>query len=91
VLQGIGMGAQASVMSAAIARFAPASRRGTAFGIFNASYGLAWLAGSSLLGMLYDWSLPALVAVSVLLQIAALALLWRVSWAPPDRPTNRKA
>jgi predicted MFS family arabinose efflux permease len=91
VLWGVGMGAQASVMRAAIARFAPASRRGTAFGIFNASYGLAWFAGSSLLGMLYDWSVPALVAVSVLLQIAALALLWRVSWAPPDRLATRKA
>jgi predicted MFS family arabinose efflux permease len=39
VLWGIGMGAQASVMRAAIARLAPASQRGTAYGIFNAAYG----------------------------------------------------
>jgi hypothetical protein len=47
------MGAQASVMRAAIAPLAPASQRGTAYGIFNAAYGLAWFAGSSLLGALY--------------------------------------
>jgi predicted MFS family arabinose efflux permease len=89
VLWGIGMGAQASVMRAAIMPLAPASQRGTAYGIFNAAYGLAWFAGSSLLGVLYDWSLPALAAISVLLQIAALALLWRVSWSPPQRPASR--
>ncbi|MGH6845418.1 MAG: MFS transporter, partial [Methylocella sp.] len=91
VLWGIGMGAQASVMRAAIAPLAPAAQRGTAYGIFNAAYGLAWFAGSTLLGVLYDWSMPALAAVSVLLQGAAVALLWRVSWSPPGRPATRRA
>jgi len=91
VLWGIGMGAQASVMRAAIALLAPASQRGTAYGIFNAAYGLAWFAGSSLLGVLYDWSVPALAAVSVLLQGAALAVLWRVLRSPPERPATRGA
>ncbi|MFZ0495591.1 MAG: MFS transporter, partial [Methylocella sp.] len=85
VLWGIGMGAQASVMRAAIAAIAPASQRGTAYGIFNAAYGVAWFAGSSLLGVLYDWSVPALAAVSFLLQGAAMAILWRVWQAAPDR------
>jgi MFS family permease len=85
VLWGIGMGAQASVMRAAIAPLAPASHRGTAYGIFNAVYGLAWFAGSSLLGVLYDWSVPVLAAVSVLLQGVALAILWRVWQAAPHR------
>jgi MFS family permease len=78
VLWGIGMGAQASVMRAAIAKLAPAFQRGSAYGIFNATYGLAWFAGSSLLGVLYDWSVAALAGVSVLLQGAALVLLWRL-------------
>jgi MFS family permease len=82
---GIGIGAQASVMRAAIAPLAPASQRGTAYGIFNAAYGLAWFAGSSLLGLLYDWSVPALAAVSVVLQGAALVILWRGWQAAPDR------
>jgi hypothetical protein len=47
---GVGMGAQESVMRAAIAQIAPPERRGTAYGIFNALYGAAWFAGSVLLG-----------------------------------------
>ena len=83
---GIGMGAQASVMRAVIAPLAPASKRGTAYGIFNAVFGLAWFAGSSLLGVLYDWSVPALAGVSVLLQGAALVVLWRVLQPRPNNP-----
>jgi MFS family permease len=78
-LWGVGMGAQESVMRAAIAQIAPAERRGTAYGVFNALYGAAWFAGSVLLGALYDWSVPTLVAASMLLQAAALpVLLWLV-------------
>lgn len=77
VLWGVGMGAQESIMRAAIAGFAPADRRGTAYGIFNAVYGVAWFAGSVALGALYDRSIMALVVASVLLQVAALpVLLW---------------
>lgn len=78
ILWGVGMGAQESVMRAAIAQLVPAQRRGTAYGIFNAAYGFAWFAGSALLGILYDQSVLALVVASVLLQGAALPILWRV-------------
>ncbi len=81
VFWGIGMGAQSSVMRAAIAPFAPASMRGTAYGIFNAVYGFCWFAGSSLLGILYEWSLAALAATSLLLQIAAVGILLLVARA----------
>jgi MFS-type transporter involved in bile tolerance (Atg22 family) len=70
------MGAQESVMRAAIAQIAPAERRGTAYGIFNAIYGVAWFAGSVLLGVLYDRSVLALVGVAMLLQVMALPILW---------------
>ena len=75
-LWGVGMGAQESIMRAAIARFTPAERRGTAYGVFNALYGVAWFAGSVLLGALYDRSVVALVAASVLFQLTAVPLLW---------------
>jgi MFS family permease len=78
VLWGIGMGAQESVMRAAIAALAPTSRRGTAYGLFNAAYGAAWFAGSVLLGVLYDWSILALVVASVAMQILAIPVLLRV-------------
>ncbi|MFH1876163.1 MAG: MFS transporter [Candidatus Omnitrophota bacterium] len=41
-LWGIGMGAQESIMRAAIADMVPSVRRGSAYGIFNTGYGLFW-------------------------------------------------
>ena len=77
-LWGIGMGAQESSMRAAVADMSPAARRGAAYGIFNTGFGLAWFAGSVLLGVLYDASIPALVAVSVALQVAAIPLFFHL-------------
>jgi MFS family permease len=74
VLWGIGMGAQESIMRAAVAELTPAERRGHAYGLFNMLFGVAWFAGSALMGWLYDVSLPALIAFSVALQGAALPL-----------------
>jgi MFS family permease len=75
ILWGIGMGAQESVMRAAVGSMVPAERRGTAYGIFNAGYGLAWFLGSALMGILYEISLPAMVAFSVLAQLLSLPFL----------------
>jgi MFS-type transporter involved in bile tolerance (Atg22 family) len=78
-LWGVGMGAQESIMRAAVAGMVPAARRGTAYGVFNTGYGLLWFAGSALMGMLYDVSLPALIVFSVLAQLLAVPVLFRVS------------
>jgi hypothetical protein len=75
VLWGIGLGAQESILRAAVARLAPAARRGTAFGLFNTVYGIAWFVGSAALGVLYDRALPALIVLSVGLQALALVAL----------------
>jgi MFS family permease len=79
VLWGIGMGAQESILRAAVAGMVPAERRGTAYGLFNTGYGLCWFAGSALMGLLYDQSLPALIGVSVALQLVAVITLVLVS------------
>jgi len=71
---GVGTGAQDSIMRATVSRLAPQQRRATAFGIMNAIYGLAWFAGSVLLGVLYDRSIVAVVLASMLLQAAALPI-----------------
>ena len=76
---GLGTGAQDSVMRATISRLAPQRRRATAFGIMNAVYGVAWFAGSVLLGVLYDLSLVAVVLTSALLQAAALPIFVRLA------------
>ncbi len=75
-LWGVGMGAHESVMRAAVSDMAPDDRRGSAFGTFNAVFGVCWFAGSAVLGILYDHSVRALVVVSVVAQIAALPFLF---------------
>jgi MFS family permease len=77
-LWGVGMGAQESIMRAALADMVPPHRRGTAYGLFNASYGLFWFLGSAAIGLLYDRSIPALIVFAVALQLAAVSVLWRV-------------
>jgi MFS family permease len=79
VLWGIGMGAQESILRAAIAGMVPRDRRGTAYGVFNAAYGLAWFLGSAAMGRLYDASVPGVVALSLALQLAALPALFVVA------------
>ncbi|MGC8641657.1 MAG: MFS transporter [Isosphaeraceae bacterium] len=79
ILWGIGMGAQESILRAAIAAMIPGDRRATAYGLFNTGFGLSWFAGSALMGFLYDTSLTALIGFSVAIQLLALPLLWRVA------------
>jgi len=74
-LWGIGMGAQESIMRAAVANMVPADRRGTAYGVFNTGYGIFWFAGSALMGYLYDISIPWLVAFSVGVQLVSIPIL----------------
>ncbi len=77
VLWGIGMGAQESVMRAAVGGLVSADKRGTAYGLLNAGYGLAWFLGSALMGLLYDIDLRALVVFSMAMQLASIPLfLW---------------
>lgn len=74
-LWGVGMGAQSSVMKAAIADLVPTNRLGFAFGIFNTAFGLFWFAGSVLMGVLYDVSVPALIVFSVVAQLISIPIL----------------
>lgn len=75
ILWGIGMGAQESVLRAMIANLVPQNKRGTAFGTFNALYGLFWFFGSVAIGYFYDFSIPLLIAFSFLTQVLALILM----------------
>lgn len=73
-LWGIGMGAQESILKAAVTSMVPKTSRATGYGIFECSFGVFWFLGSWLLGVLYDVSLPAMIAVSVTAQLAAIPL-----------------
>ncbi|HUB67972.1 MAG TPA: MFS transporter [Candidatus Methylacidiphilales bacterium] len=72
LLWGLGMGAQDSMLKAVLAGVTPPERRGAAFGLFDTGFGLAWFAGSAAMGLLYDQSITALIAFSVVLQLLAL-------------------
>lgn len=76
VLWGIGMGGQESIMRAAVAGMITPDRRGSAYGVFNSGFGLAWFAGSAIMGILYDFSITALVVFSVAAQLAAVPVFY---------------
>ncbi len=72
VFWGIGTGVQESIIPAAVARMVSKDRRASAFGIFTGGYGVAWFAGSTVIGVLFGISLPAVVAFAVVSEVAAL-------------------
>jgi MFS family permease len=90
ILWGVGMGAQESVMRAVVASMTPPDRRGTAYGILNAVFGVAWFIGSVLLGVVYDHSVVAVVVLSFALQLLAVpfpaAVMLRSSIHADGRP-----
>ena len=71
---GIGLGAQESIMRAAIAGMSPVQRRGTAYGVFNTIFGIFWFIGSLTMGILYDISILYLVIFSMVAQLASVPL-----------------
>jgi predicted MFS family arabinose efflux permease len=75
ILWGMGMGAQDSCLKAVLSVVIPSEKRSTAFGIFDTGFGVAWFAGSAIMGLLYEKSIPALVIFSVALQLLALPVL----------------
>ena len=79
VLWGIGMGAQESIIKAALAEMVPRNRRATGYGVFNTGFGLFWFLGSALMGILYDFSLWSLIFFSVIIQLSAIPIFFRIS------------
>ncbi|MCI7779348.1 MAG: MFS transporter [Clostridiales bacterium] len=73
-LWGIGMGAQESILKAAVTSMVPKTSRATGYGIFEFAFGVFWFLGSWLLGVLYDVNITAMIAVSVTAQLAAIPL-----------------
>jgi MFS family permease len=93
-LWGVGMGAQESILRAAIATLVAPARRGSAYGLFNAAYGIAWFLGSALMGYLYDVSIAGLIAYSVVAQLAAIPVFtlvarWKSGTEDKNEPCRR--
>lgn len=81
VLWGIGMGAQESILNAAVTSMVPKKNRATGYGIFECSFGIFWFLGSWLLGLIYSASLPLMIGLSILAQLMAIPFYLRASRA----------
>lgn len=75
VFWGLGMAVQESIVKAVITGMVGAGRRASASGLFDTGFGIFWFLGSVALGLLYGWSLVALVIFSAGLQLAAIPCL----------------
>lgn len=84
VFWGIGLGAQESIMRAAVAKMVPLEKRGSAYGIFNLCYGISWFIGSAIMGFLYDISLNYLIIFSVIAQLSSIPLLILITKSQSD-------
>jgi MFS family permease len=85
---GLGMGVHESIIPAAVAPMVPVHRRAYAFGLFTAGYGIAWFAGSAMIGILYDRSIPAAVAFCVAFELAAVPILAVVAYRRRSVPRH---
>lgn len=74
ILWGIVMGIQETIMRSAIADTTSLRKRGTGYGIFNTTYGVAIFLGSFLFGLLYDRDLYLVFIGALILEVIALVV-----------------
>jgi predicted MFS family arabinose efflux permease len=74
-LWGLGMGVHESIIPAAVAPMVSPDRRASAYGLFTGAYGLAWMAGSIVIGALFYVSLTAVAVFAVVAELAAIPLI----------------
>jgi MFS family permease len=82
---GAAVGVHESTMRAAVADLVPVARRGAGYGTFTAIYGLAWLVGSTAIGVLYGHSIESATVFIVVVQFLAL-----VAFVPVARRTGAR-
>ena len=76
---GVVMGAHETVMRSAIADITPFHKRGTGYGVFNGSYGLALLGGAALMGVFYDMEwIGAIRAFTCVAELIAIFLFFKM-------------
>ncbi len=65
LMWGIGMGAEESILKAAVTTMVTKESRATGYGIFECSFGIFWFLGSWILGVLYERNITVMVVISV--------------------------
>ena len=88
-VQGLASGGIFPVASATIGETFPPERRGRALGMTGAMFGLAFLVGPVIGGVLLPFGWPWLFLINV--PLAALILVWARRVLPPPRPAARRA
>ncbi len=78
MLWAVGMGAHQSLMRAIVGKMVGQTKRASAYGIFNMGYGVAWFAGSAIMGILYDISLFGIVAFIISLQLISIIIMFGI-------------
>ncbi|HOW59837.1 MAG TPA: MFS transporter [Candidatus Omnitrophota bacterium] len=78
LIWGIVMACHETIMKSAIADITPLKKRGTGYGILNTAYGLAVLAGSTLMGFFYDRSLAGLIFFAIALELTSLPFFFAI-------------
>ena len=86
VLWGAALGVQESTMRAGVASLTPEVSQATAYGIFDTTFGAAWMIGSIIMGGLYTLGPGWLVGFGVLMQALALPLLAGIPVIPTAKP-----
>ncbi|MFA7099570.1 MAG: MFS transporter [Eubacteriales bacterium] len=80
IVFGIVMGTHETVMRSAIADITPFQKRGTGYGVFNTSYGLALLGGAALMGLLYDMDkIGIIIAFTCATELIAVIIYFKMS------------
>ena len=70
------LSAQGSLFQAVLTGVIPPQKRSMAFGLFDTGYGIAWFVGSAIMGLLYDKSVMAVALFSMILQLAAIPVIF---------------
>lgn len=91
IMWGIGMGAQESIMKAAIATLTSKSNRSKGYGAFQLCFGVSWFLGSWLTGILYDVSIITMVIFSTSAQlITAIIFVVTATLHKKDKKLNEE-
>lgn len=72
LLWGVGYATQDTLLKAIVAEVLPEGQRNLAFGLYYAGYGVGWLLGSVVAGVLYERSLGTLIAFSIAVQLSSV-------------------
>ena len=86
MLWGVGYATQDTLLKALIAGVLPEGRRNLAFGLFYLGYGVGWLIGSIVIGLLYERSIMTLIAFSVSIQLISLPVFVLARRKEESRP-----